>query len=50
MQRARVSPQGVSYINAHPANTPAGGAADTGAIRRALDRWVYRVQISATQS
>jgi 3-oxoacyl-[acyl-carrier-protein] synthase II len=37
-------------INAHPTSAPAGDAADTGAARSALGRWLNRMPISATQS
>jgi len=50
MQRARVTPRDVSYINAHATGTPAGDPAETLAIKQALGEWAYRVPVSATKS
>jgi 3-oxoacyl-(acyl-carrier-protein) synthase len=50
LQRARIRPEGVSYINAHGTATPLGDPAETNAIKLALGEHAYRVPISSTKS
>jgi len=50
LQRAGVTPQEVSYINAHATGTSIGDPAETRAIQRALGEQAYRVPVSATKS
>jgi 3-oxoacyl-[acyl-carrier-protein] synthase II len=50
MQRAGVTPEQVSAINAHGTSTPLGDPAETEAIKWALGEYAYRVPISATKS
>jgi 3-oxoacyl-[acyl-carrier-protein] synthase II len=50
LQRARVPPDAVSYINAHGTGTPAGDPAETQAIKTALGECAYGVPISSTKS
>jgi 3-oxoacyl-[acyl-carrier-protein] synthase II len=50
MQRAGVTPEAVSYINAHGTGTPAGDRAETQAIKGALGDHAYRVPVSSTKS
>ncbi len=50
MQRARVVPQQVDYINAHATSTPAGDAAETLAIKAALGEYASTVAVSSTKS
>jgi 3-oxoacyl-(acyl-carrier-protein) synthase len=50
MQRARIGPADVSYINTHGTSTPLGDPAETQAIKRGLGEHAYRVPASATKS
>ncbi len=50
MQRAGITPQEVSYINAHGTGTPIGDPAETSAIRHAFGDYAYRVPVSSTKS
>lgn len=50
MERARISPQQVDYINAHATSTPVGDVAETMAIKRAFGEYAASVPISATKS
>ena len=50
MQRARITPQDISYINAHGTGTISGDPAETRAIKRALGEHAYHVPISSTKS
>ena len=50
MQRAGVTPQQVSYINAHGTSTPSGDPAETRAIHQALGEYASRVAVSSTKS
>jgi 3-oxoacyl-[acyl-carrier-protein] synthase II len=45
-----LTPQMVSYINAHGTSTPANDANETAAIKKALGEYAYRVAISSTKS
>jgi 3-oxoacyl-[acyl-carrier-protein] synthase II len=47
---AGISPEDVSYINAHGTSTQAGDPAETEAIKRALGDHAYHVPVSATKS
>lgn len=50
MQRARLTPQQIDYINAHATSTPMGDLAETNAIKRAFHEYAQSVPISATKS
>jgi len=50
LQRAGITPQDVSYINAHATGTPIGDPAETRAIRQALGEYADRVPVSSTKS
>jgi 3-oxoacyl-(acyl-carrier-protein) synthase len=50
MRRAGVSPEQVSYINAHGTSTQLGDPAETRAIKEALGEHAWRVPVSATKS
>jgi beta-ketoacyl-acyl-carrier-protein synthase II len=50
MQRARLAPADVSYINTHGTSTPLGDPAETMAIKRAFGHHAYRVPASSTKS
>jgi 3-oxoacyl-[acyl-carrier-protein] synthase II len=50
MQRAGITPQQVSYINAHGTSTRSGDPAETRAIRQALGAYASRVAVSSTKS
>jgi len=50
MQRAGVTPQQISYINAHGTSTRSGDPAETLAIHQALGEYASRVAVSSTKS
>jgi 3-oxoacyl-[acyl-carrier-protein] synthase II len=50
MERARIMPEQVSYINAHGTSTPVGDPAETKAIKMAMGEAAYRIPISSTKS
>jgi 3-oxoacyl-[acyl-carrier-protein] synthase II len=50
LQRARLDPQQVDYINAHATSTPAGDVAETKAIKQVFGEYAYSVPISASKS
>jgi beta-ketoacyl-acyl-carrier-protein synthase II len=50
LERAAVTPEEVSYVNAHGTSTPLGDPAETAAIKLALGHHAYRVPISSTKS
>ncbi|MFV9505085.1 MAG: beta-ketoacyl-ACP synthase II [Oscillochloridaceae bacterium umkhey_bin13] len=50
LQRARLDPQQVDYINAHATSTPAGDVAETRAIKQVFGEYAYSVPISASKS
>lgn len=50
MERARLTPADLSYINTHGTSTELGDPAETQAIKRALGDLAYRVPASATKS
>lgn len=50
LQRARLDPQQVDYINAHATSTPAGDLAETRAIKQVFGEYAHSVPISANKS
>ena len=50
MQRARITPADVSYVNTHGTSTLLGDPAETAAIKRAFGQHAYRVPASSTKS
>ena len=50
LQDAGLTPEQVSYINAHGTSTPANDSTETKAIKKALGESAYKVAISSTKS
>lgn len=50
LQRARIDPQQVDYINAHATSTPAGDLAETRAIKQVFGEYAHSVPISSIKS
>lgn len=50
MKDAEITPEQVSYINAHGTSTPANDVTETAAIKTALGESAYKVAISSTKS
>jgi 3-oxoacyl-[acyl-carrier-protein] synthase II len=50
LKDANLTPDQVSYINAHGTSTPANDSTETAAIKRALGDHAYKVSISSTKS
>ncbi|MEA5504178.1 beta-ketoacyl-ACP synthase II [Halotia wernerae UHCC 0503] len=50
MKDANITPEQVSYINAHGTSTPANDSTETAAIKKALGEHAYKVAISSTKS
>jgi 3-oxoacyl-[acyl-carrier-protein] synthase II len=50
LQRAKLDPQQVDYINAHATSTPVGDLAETMAIKQVFGEYAASVPISATKS
>lgn len=50
LSRAGISPQELSYINAHATSTSIGDVSEVAAIKRALGDEAYRVPVSSTKS
>lgn len=47
---AGISPEHISYINAHGTSTPVGDKSETTAIKKALGESAYKVAVSSTKS
>jgi 3-oxoacyl-[acyl-carrier-protein] synthase II len=47
---AGITPEEISYVNAHGTSTPANDVTETAAIKKALGEWAYKVAISSTKS
>jgi 3-oxoacyl-[acyl-carrier-protein] synthase II len=50
LKDAGITPEQVSYINAHGTSTPANDSTETAAIKTALGQQAYKVAISSTKS
>ncbi len=50
MKDAGITPEQVSYINAHGTSTPANDSTETAAMKKALGEHAYKVAISSTKS
>ncbi|MDJ0687675.1 MAG: beta-ketoacyl-ACP synthase II [Xenococcaceae cyanobacterium MO_188.B32] len=50
LKDAQLSPEQVSYINAHGTSTPANDPTETKAIKKALGKSAYQVAVSSTKS
>jgi 3-oxoacyl-[acyl-carrier-protein] synthase II len=50
LKDAGITPEQVSYINAHGTSTPANDSTETAAIKKALGEHAYKVAISSTKS
>jgi len=50
LREAKVSPQSVTYINAHGTSTPKNDAVETLAIKRLFGDHAYKLKVSATKS
>jgi 3-oxoacyl-[acyl-carrier-protein] synthase II len=50
LQDAGITPEDVSYINAHGTSTPANDSTETAAIKKALGDSAYKIAISSTKS
>ncbi|MDF5739982.1 MULTISPECIES: beta-ketoacyl-ACP synthase II [unclassified Nostoc] len=50
LKDARLTPEQISYINAHGTSTPANDSTETSAIKKALGEHAYKVAISSTKS
>ncbi|MGQ9869473.1 beta-ketoacyl-ACP synthase II [Leptodesmis sp.] len=50
LKDANITPEQVSYINAHGTSTPANDSTETAAIKKALGQHAYQVAISSTKS
>ncbi|MEH1998792.1 MAG: beta-ketoacyl-ACP synthase II [Nostoc sp.] len=50
LKDADITPEQISYINAHGTSTPANDSTETSAIKKALGEHAYKVAISSTKS
>ena len=50
MSDAKITPEDVSYINAHGTGTPLNDAAETKSIKNALGSHAYKIPVSSTKS
>ncbi|MHC5831858.1 MAG: beta-ketoacyl-[acyl-carrier-protein] synthase II, partial [Nostoc sp.] len=50
LKDASITPEQISYINAHGTSTPANDSTETSAIKKALGEYAYKVAISSTKS
>jgi len=50
IEEAGISPEEVSYINAHGTSTPLNDAAETKAIKKLFGEYAYKIPVSSTKS
>jgi len=50
LERARVQPDEIGYVNAHGSGTPHSDEAEAAALYRALGEWAAKVPVSSTKS
>ena len=50
LNRAKINPESIDYVNAHGTSTPVGDPEETMAIKKALGDHAYKVAVSSTKS